>query len=82
MSYLYIKEDDSKLFKAFLSGNEIEVGVFVSTTSNTFGAGNHVEIFYGDENNDTYTAQIKKQLNFVPLKEAGKGLLRLSLVKV
>ena len=46
MSYLLIKEDDSKIFKSFLSGNEIEVGVYVSSRNDGFDAGNEIEIFY------------------------------------
>jgi hypothetical protein len=82
MSYLFIKEDDARIFKSFLSGNEIEVGVYVSSRSDEFGAGNEIEIFYGEENDSTYKAQIKKMLSTTPAGNSGKSLVRMSLAKV
>jgi hypothetical protein len=82
MSYLFIKQDDSKIFKSFLSGNEIEVGVFVSGRSSEFGAGNEIEIFYGEENSDTYRAQIRKLLSTTPAGKSGKSLLMMSLARI
>jgi hypothetical protein len=81
MSYLLIKEDDSKIFKSFLSGNEIEVGVFVGS-KNEFGAGNEIEIFYGNENTSTYRAEIRKLLSTTPAGNSGRSLLMLSLAKI
>jgi hypothetical protein len=81
MSYLFIKEDDSKVFKSFLSGNEIEVGVYVSKNSE-FDAGNEIEIFYGNENTNTYRAEIKKLLSNTPAGKSGKSLLMMSLAKI
>ena len=82
MSYLFIKEDDSKIFKAFLSGNEIEVGVLVGNKNREFDAGNEIEIFYGEENTSTYRAEIKKLLSQTPTGRAGKSLLMMSLAKI
>lgn len=82
MSYLFIKEDDSKVFKSFLSGNEIQVGVFVGAKNVEFDTGNEVEIFYGNENTSTYRAEIKKLLSNTPAGKSGKSLLMMSLAKV
>jgi hypothetical protein len=60
MSYLQIKQNDVKTFKAFLSGHEIEVGVMIPAKSDSFGTGSEIEIFYG-ENNDTYRAKVTRQ---------------------
>jgi hypothetical protein len=60
MSYLQIKQSDVKTFKAFLSGHEIEVGVMISSKSDSFGTGSEIEIFYG-ENSDTYRAKVTRQ---------------------
>jgi hypothetical protein len=81
MSFLLIKEDDSKVFKSFLSGNEIEVGVYVSK-NNEFDAGREIEIFYGNENTSTYRAEIKKLLSNTPAGKSGKSLLMMSLAKI
>jgi hypothetical protein len=60
MSYLFIKQSDTKIFKAFLSGAEIEVGVVVQPQTDVFGTGEEIEIFYG-ENSDTYKARVTRQ---------------------
>jgi hypothetical protein len=81
MSYLWIKEDDFKAFKSFLSGNEIEVGLYVNPRNEDFGTGNEIEIFYGDETTDSYRAEIKrKQLAFT--HHSGKSFVKLSVVKI
>ena len=82
MSYLLIKEDDSKIFKSFLSGNEIEVGVYVSSRNDGFDAGNEIEIVYGDENTSTYRAEIKRLLSNTPAGKSGRSLLKMSLAKI
>jgi hypothetical protein len=82
MSYLLIKENDSRIFKSFLSGNEIEVGVYVGSRSDEFGPGNEIEIFYGNENTNTYRAEIKKLLSNTPAGSTGKSLLMMSLSKI
>ena len=60
MNYLLIKQSDAKIFKAFMSGTEIEVGVVIPSKSDSFGTGDEIEIFYG-ENPDTYRARITRQ---------------------
>jgi len=60
MSYLLIKENDAKIFKAFLSGRQIEVGVVVPAKSDMFIPGEEIEIFYG-EHADTYQAKVVSQ---------------------
>jgi hypothetical protein len=82
MSYLFIKENDSKIFKSFLSGNEIEVGVFVSPRNQEFDAGREIEIFYGDENTSSYRAEIRKLLSNTPAGQSGRSLLMMSLAKI
>jgi hypothetical protein len=82
MSYLLIKEDDAKIFKAFLSGNEIEVGVFVGARSDEFDAGNEIEIFYGNENTSTYRAEVKRLMSATPTGQSGRSLVRMSLVRI
>jgi hypothetical protein len=78
MSYLFIRQNDVKTFKSFLSGKEIEVGVVVSPSANVFGTGDEVEIFYGNENCDPYRAKITRQNR----KSANnQSLLMLGLVK-
>jgi hypothetical protein len=81
MSYLFIKEDDSKVFKSFMSGNEIEVGVFVSSRTNEFSTGGEIEIFYGNENTSSYRAEIRRLMSSTPASPE-KSLLRMSLVKI
>lgn len=61
MSYLLIKQNEAKKFKSFLSGKEIEVSVIMSPSANLFRKGDEVEIFYGNDNSDTYRARITRQ---------------------
>lgn len=61
MGYLLIKKDDAKTFKSFLSGNEIEVGVRIGTQANIFRPDEEVYIFYGNDDSDSYKAQITRQ---------------------
>jgi hypothetical protein len=81
MSYLFIKEDDSKIFKSFMSGNEIEVGIFVSPRATEFSTGAEIEIFYGNENTSSYRAEIKRLMPSATAS-TNRSLLRMSLVKV
>jgi hypothetical protein len=81
MCYLWIKENDAKTFKAFLSGNEIEVGLYVNPSYQLFNTGNEIEIFYGEENTDAYRAEIKRQ-ECMALPNPQKSFVKLSLVKV
>ena len=82
MSYLFIKEDDFRTFKSFLSGNEIEVGVFVGSRTDEFGAGREIEIFYGNENTNTYRALITRLLSSTPAGKSGRSLLMMALAKI
>jgi hypothetical protein len=82
MSYLLIRQDDSRIFKSFMSGNEIEVGVLVSPKTVEFDAGKEIDIFYGEETTSTYRAEIKKLMSSTPTGKSGKSLLRMSLVKI
>lgn len=61
MGYLQIKKNDVKMFKSFLSGREIEVGVVIGAQANVFGTGEEVYIFYGNEDSDTYKAHVTRQ---------------------
>jgi hypothetical protein len=61
MGYLLIKKDDVKTFKSFMSGNEIEVGVRISTQANIFRPDEEVYIFYGNDDSDSYKARITSQ---------------------
>jgi hypothetical protein len=78
MSYLLIKQNDVKTFKSFLSGREIEIGVFVNSNVNVFGTGEEVDLFYGDDYSDTYKAKIVRQK---PSKIGDKLLIQLGLIK-
>jgi hypothetical protein len=82
MHYLWIKEDDSKAFKSFLSGNEIEVGLYVSPTQPVGAPGKEIEIFYGEDTTDTWRAQVKRHQIISPPSSTGKSYLTLSLVKI
>jgi hypothetical protein len=82
MHYLWIKEDDSKAFKSFLSGNEIEVGLYVNSTQPVVNPGKEIEIFYGEDTTDTYRAEVKRQHFVPPTSQSGKSFLTLSLVKI
>jgi hypothetical protein len=82
MSYLLIKQNDSKKFKSFLSGKEIEVGVVVSPTANIFGTGDEIEVFYGNESCDSYKAKITRQnKKSHPLSNGSQAMLMLGLVR-
>lgn len=82
MRYLWIKEDDSKAFKAFLSGNEIEVGLYVNSSGTAIHPDNELEIFYGKDADDSYRAQVKRK-EFLPASgQAEKRFLTMSLVKI
>jgi hypothetical protein len=61
MSYLLIRQNEAKKFKSFLSGKEIEVSVVMSPSANIFRKGDEVEIFYGNDNCDTYRAKVTRQ---------------------
>jgi hypothetical protein len=80
MSYIFIKQSDSKIFKAFLSGHEIEVGVVISDQSDIFGTGDEIEIFYG-ENSDTYKAKVTRQKKFEKKVDNEQSFVTLGLRK-
>ena len=82
MRYLWIKEDDSKAFKSFLSGNEIEVGLYVHSSATNVNPGNELEIFYGEDTNDTYRAQVKRKQVVPTSGQAEKSFLTMSLIKI
>lgn len=63
MGYLLIKKNDAKTFKAFLSGNEIEVGV--QTQDNIFKPDEEVFIFYDNDNTGTYRARVTRHKKVV-----------------
>jgi hypothetical protein len=80
MGYLLIKKDDVKTFRSFLNGKEIEVGVRIGSNANIFHPDDEVDIFYGNEDSDTYRARITRQIrsNEIP---GGNALVTLGLVK-
>jgi hypothetical protein len=80
MSYLLIKQNEVKKFKAFLSGREIEVGVVIPAQSDIFGTGEEIEIFYG-ENSDTYKAKVMRQKKSDKPMNADHAFVMLSLLK-
>jgi hypothetical protein len=80
MGYLLIKKDDAKTFKSFLSGNEIEVGVRIGTQANVFSPNEEVYVFYGNDDSDSYKAQITRQER-ASLKTSDQSLVRLGLVR-
>jgi hypothetical protein len=80
MSYLLIKKDDVKVFKSFLSGNEIEVSVLIGPQANIFSTGEEVYIFYGNDDSDTYKARITRQ-KICAGNPGDQALLMLGLVK-
>ena len=80
MGYLLIKKDDAKIFKSFLSGNEIEIGVRISAHSNAFRPNDEVYVFYGNSDTDTYKARITRQKRSSG-SEGDHALLMLVLVK-
>lgn len=80
MSYLLIKKDDVKVFKSFLSGNEIEVSILIGSQANIFGMGEEVYIFYGNDDSDAYSARVTRQKRWSP-DPGNQTLLMLGLVK-
>ena len=80
MGNLLIKKDDVKIFKSFLSGHEIEVGVLIGPQANIFGAGEEVYIFYGNDDSDSYKARITRQKRWSG-SPGDQSLLMLGLVK-
>jgi hypothetical protein len=80
MGYLLIKKDDAKTFKSFLSGNEIEVGVRISTQANIFPPDEEVYIFYGNDDSDSYQARITRQKR-APENSSNHSFVMLGLVR-
>ena len=80
MGYLLIKKDDVKVFKSFLNGKEIEVGVRIGSNANIFGPDEEVDIFYGNDNEDSYRARITRQQRSAEIP-GGHALVTLGLVK-
>lgn len=80
MSYLLIRKNDVKVFKSFLSGNEIEVGVVVNQQASAFDTGDVVEVFYGQDDHDTYTAQVTRQKK-IEYQNTDRSLVMLGLVR-
>lgn len=80
MGYLLIKKDDVKVFKSFLNGKEIEVGVRISPNANIFRTNEEVDIFYGNDDTDTYRARITSQKRSAEIP-GGHALVTLGLVK-
>ena len=79
MGYLLIKKDDVKTFKSFLSGNEIEVGVRISSQANIFRPNEDVYVFY-DNDSDTYQARITR-LERASSNASDQSFVMLGLVK-
>ena len=82
MHYLWIREDKSKVFKSFLSGNEIEVGLYISQSQTEVAPGKEIEIFYGEDASDSYRAEVKKHILLDSAGRSGKSYLSLSVVRV
>jgi len=82
MHYLWIREDKSKVFKSFLSGNEIEVGLYISPSQTEVAPAREIEIFYGEDASDSYRAEVKKHKLLDSPGRSGKSYLSLCLVKV
>ena len=80
MSYLLIKKNDAKVFKAFLSGNEIEVSVLIGSQANVFDQDEDVYIFYDNGDNDSYKARVTRQRKWVT-NPGDQTLLMLGIVK-
>jgi len=80
MGYLLIKKDDVKTFKSFLNGKEIEVGVRIGANANIFHPDEEVDIFYGNDDTDTYKARITRQIKSHEIP-GGHSVLTLGLVK-
>jgi hypothetical protein len=81
MSYIQIKQSDTKTFKAFMSGRQIEVGVVVQSQNDVFGTGDEIEIFYGNENCDSYKAEIRSRKKLPSSNDAEHAYVMLSLLK-
>ena len=81
MCYLWIKEDDAKTFKSFLSGNEIEVGLYVNPSNSVFETVKELEIFYGEQNDDAYRAKVKRHEVLPMITKNERSYVKLSLVK-
>ena len=82
MRYIWIREEKSKVFKSFLSGNEIEVGLYISPAQTEVAPVKEVEIFYGEDASDSYRAEVRKHKLLDTPGHSGKSYLSLSLVKV
>lgn len=80
MGYLLIKKDDLKVFKSFLNGKEIEVGVRIGPNANIFRPDEEVDIFYGNDDTGTYRARITRQQRSAEIP-GGHALVTLGLVK-
>ena len=80
MGYLLIKKDDVKTFKSFLNGKEIEVGVRIGLNANIFKPNEEVDIFYGNDDADSYRARITRQIRSHNTN-GSQALLTLGLVK-
>jgi len=80
MGYLLIKKDDVKTFKSFLNGKEIEVGVRIGSNANIFHPDEEVDIFYGNDDSDTYRARITRQIR-AGENHSGNAMVMLGLVK-
>lgn len=80
MGYLLIKKDDIKAFKSFLNGKEIEVGVRIGSNANIFSPDEEVDIFYDNDDTDSYRARITRQKRCAGIP-GGQALLTLSLVR-
>ena len=80
MSYLLIKKNDAKVFKAFLSGNEIEVSVLIGSQANVFDKDEEVYIFYDNGDSDSYKARVTRQRRWATT-QGDQTLLMLGVVK-
>jgi hypothetical protein len=80
MGYLWIKKNDVKTFKSFLSGREIEVGVRIGSLANVFNPDEEVDVFYGNDDTDSYKALITKRRKTGVTSE-DQSLLMLGLVR-
>ena len=80
MGYLLIKKDDVKVFKSFLNGKEIEVGVRIGSNANIFRPDDEVDVFYGNDDTDTYRARITRQKKSADIS-GGHAVVTLGLVR-
>lgn len=81
MNYLFIKKNDVKVFKNFLSGKEIEVGVVLESKVDLFGTGDEIEVFYGNNSIDPYRAKITRHKRSFNNSQDQRSLVMLGLVK-